>query len=139
MSAGNDRERLCGDDGKQVCGRSLNFYGLTTVIQLNQKYRGQTLFALYAHQDRIDVKRGQRVKRGDAIGAVGMTGIAIGPHIQFEIRVGANDYASTRNPMLWIAPLPERGVIAGRYADKEGNPIRGAMVDIYRIIIKLSK
>ncbi len=61
-----------------------------------------------------------------------MTGIAIGPHIQFEIRVGANDYASTRNPMLWIAPLPGRGVIAGRYADASGNLIRGAVVDLYR-------
>ncbi len=132
VSAGNDRESLCGDDGKQVCGRSLNFYGLVTAIRLDQKYRGQTLFAVYAHQDRIDMKLGQRVKRGDAIGTVGMTGIAIGPPIQFEIRVGANDYVGTRNPMLWIAPLPGRGVIAGRYTDKDGNPIRGAMVDIYR-------
>lgn len=132
VSAGNDREPLCGADGKQVCGRTLNFYGLITAIRLNEKYRGQTLFALYAHQDRIDVKVGQRVKRGDAIGTVGMTGIAIGPHIQFEIRVGANDYASTRNPMVWIASLPGRGVIAGRYNDKDGNPIRGAIVDIYR-------
>jgi len=132
VSAGNDREPLCGDDGKQVCGRTLNFYGLVTAIRLDQKYRGQTLFAVYAHQDRIDVKLGQRVKRGDSIGTVGMTGIAVGPHIQFEIRVGKNDYASTRNPMLWIAPLPGRGVLAGRYTDKAGNPIRSAIIDIYR-------
>lgn len=132
VSAGNDREPLCGANGRQVCGRFLNFYGLVTVIRLDQKYRGQTWFALYGHQDRIDVQVGQRVKRGDAIGAVGMTGIAIGPHIQFEIRVGANDYASTRNPMLWIAPLPGRGVLAGRYRDADGDPIRGTLIDIYR-------
>lgn len=140
VSAGDDRQPLCGANGKQVCGRFLNFYGLVTVIRLDQTlrlrsgqaYRGQTLFALYGHQDRVDVQAGQRVKRGDAIGTVGMTGIAIGPHIQFEIRVGANDYASTRNPMLWIAPLPGRGVLAGRYANENGNPIRSAVVDIYR-------
>jgi len=132
VTAGDDRQPLCGANGKQVCGRFLNFYGFVTVIQLDQSYRGQTLYALYGHMDRIDVPVGQRVKRGDPIGAVGMTGIAIGPHIQFEIRVGANDYASTRNPMLWIAPLAGRGVLAGRYADASGNLIRGAVVDIYR-------
>lgn len=132
VSAGDDRQPLCGANGKQVCGRFLNFYGLATVLRLDQKYRGQTLFALYGHQDRIDVQVGQRVKRGEAIGTIGMTGIAIGPHIQFEMRVSKNDYASTRNPMLWIVPLPGRGVLAGRYTDAVGNPIRGAIIDIYR-------
>ena len=132
VTAGDDRQPLCGNDGQTVCGRFPNFYGLVAVIRLDQTYRGQTLFALYGHMDRIDVRVGQRVQRGDPIGAVGMTGIAIGPHIQFEIRGGANDYTSTRNPMLWIAPLPGRGVLAGRYADANGDPIRGAIVDIYR-------
>ncbi len=132
VSAGDDRKPICGNQGLTVCGRFLNFYGLVTVIRLDQKYRGQTLFALYGHQDRMDVQVGQRVKRGDAIGTVGITGVAIGPHTQFEIRIGANDYASTRNPMLWIAPLPGRGVLAGRYTDVEGNPMRGAVIDIYR-------
>ncbi len=132
VTAGDDRQPLCGDKGQTICGRFLNFYGLVTVIQLDQAYRGQTLFALSGHMDRIDVQVGQRVQRGDPIGAVGMTGIAIGPHIQFEIRVGVNDYASTRNPMLWIAPLPGRGVLAGRYTNPEGNLIRSAVVDIYR-------
>lgn len=132
VTAGDDRQPLCGKQWQTVCGRFPNFYGLVAVIQLEQSYRGQTLFALYGHTDRIDVQVGQRVKRGDPIGAVGMTGIAIGPHIQFEIRVGANDYASTRNPMLWIAPLPGRGVLAGRYTDPEGNLMRGVVIDIYR-------
>lgn len=132
VTAGDDRQPLCGNNGQTVCGRFLNFYGLVAVIRLDQTYGGQTLFALYGHMDRIDVRVGQRVQRGDPIGAVGMTGIALGPHIQFEIRASANDYASTRNPMLWIAPLPGRGMLAGRYADQDGNLIRGAVVDIYR-------
>ena len=132
VSAGDDRQPLCGAKGQTVCGRFLNFYGLVAVMRLDQSYRGQTLYALYGHLSRIDVQFGQRVKRGDLIGAVGMTGIAIGPHIQFEIRSGTNDYASTRNPMLWIAPLPGRGVLAGRYIDATGNPIDGAIVDVYR-------
>lgn len=132
VSAGDDRQPLCGDKGQTACGRFLNFYGLVTVIRLNATYRGQTLYALYGHQSRLDVEVGRRVRAGDRIGAVGMTGIAIGPHIQFEIRLGANDYASTRNPMLWIKPLAGRGVLAGRYVDKNGKLITGAIVDVYR-------
>ena len=132
VSAGDDRQPLCGEKGQTICGRFRNFYGLVAVVRLDQTYRGQTLFALYGHMDRIDVQIGQRVQRGDPIGTVGMTGIALGPHIQFEIRVGTNDYASTRNPMLWIAPLPGRGVLAGRYTDQDGKLIRDAIIDIYR-------
>ncbi len=132
VSAGDDREPLCGDKGQTVCGRFLNFYGLVAVIHLDQTFRGQSLYALYGHMSRINVQLGQRVKRGDLVGAVGMSGIAIGPHIQFEIRSGANDYASTRNPMLWIAPLQGRGMLAGRYTDHTGNPVVGAIVDVYR-------
>ena len=132
VTAGDDRQPLCGEKGQTICGRFRNFYGLVAVVRLDQTYRGQTLFALYGHMDRIDVQIGQRVQRGDPIGTVGMTGIALGPHIQFEIRVGTNDYASTRNPMLWIAPLPGRGVLAGRYTDQDGKLIRDAIIDIYR-------
>lgn len=132
VTAGDDRQPLCGPQGQSTCGRFLNFYGLVAVIRLNQSYRGQTLYALYGHMSRLAVQVGQQVKRGDSIGAVGMTGIAIGPHIQFEIRSGANNYASTRNPMLWITPLPGRGVLAGRYSDASGKPIAGAIIDVYR-------
>lgn len=132
VSAGDDRQPLCGDAGQSICGRFLNFYGLVAVIRLNQTYQGRTLFALYGHMSRIDVQLGQQVKRGDPIGAVGTTGIAIGPHIQFEIRSGTNSYASTRNPMLWIEPLSGRGMLAGRYVDTAGKPVNGAIVDVYR-------
>ena len=39
----------------------------------------------YAHLSRIDVKRGQKVKQKDIIGAVGSTGMSTGPHLHYEL------------------------------------------------------
>jgi murein DD-endopeptidase MepM/ murein hydrolase activator NlpD len=42
----------------------------------------------YCHLSQIFVGVGQDVQRGQAIGAVGMTGDATGPHLHFEVRIG---------------------------------------------------
>ncbi|MCL4822284.1 MAG: M23 family metallopeptidase [Vicinamibacteria bacterium] len=50
---------------------------------------------LYGHLSRIDVRRGARVTQGDRIGAVGSTGLATGPHLDYRMkRSGA-----------WVNPL----------------------------------
>jgi murein DD-endopeptidase MepM/ murein hydrolase activator NlpD len=41
----------------------------------------------YCHLSQIFVGVGQDVQRGQAIGAVGMTGDATGPHLHFEVRI----------------------------------------------------
>ncbi|MFD0976590.1 M23 family metallopeptidase [Salinimicrobium gaetbulicola] len=41
--------------------------------------------SLYAHLYKYNVKRGQRVKRGDLIGFVGSTGRSQAPHLHYEI------------------------------------------------------
>ncbi len=135
VTAGSDEQPLCGDNGKSPCGRGLmpgGFYGKTVVIQLAAPYNGQRVFALYGHMNEISVSVGDQVKPGDVLGKIGMTGIAEGPHVHFEIRLGTNDYAHTRNPILWMTPLAGRGALAGRYADSQGNLVRGALVDIFR-------
>jgi murein DD-endopeptidase MepM/ murein hydrolase activator NlpD len=40
---------------------------------------------LYGHLSRIHVRVGQRVSQGDVIGAVGMTGLATGPHLDYRM------------------------------------------------------
>jgi murein DD-endopeptidase MepM/ murein hydrolase activator NlpD len=57
-------------------------YGNTIIID----HGGQTS-SLYGHCSQIFVSENQDVQRGQAIGAVGATGDATGPHLHFEIRI----------------------------------------------------
>lgn len=46
------------------------------------------LYSLYYHLDSITVEEGEHVRAGDTLGEVGMTGLATGPHLHWEIRLG---------------------------------------------------
>jgi murein DD-endopeptidase MepM/ murein hydrolase activator NlpD len=129
--AGSDSQPYCGVDGKQVCGEALNFYGNMVVVKLDQTFSGQAIFTLCGHMDTVGVVVGQHVHAGEKIGTVGDTGIALGPHCHFEVRLGVNDYAHTRNPILWMRPLPGAGSVAGIVQDHNGNPLRGINVFLY--------
>jgi murein DD-endopeptidase MepM/ murein hydrolase activator NlpD len=50
---------------------------------------GRNVRTLYAHLERLAVSVGQRVAAGQAIGLVGSTGRSTGPHLHFEVHLGA--------------------------------------------------
>lgn len=58
-----------------------NGYGKLIVIE-----HAKDFSTYYGHLSRIDVNKGQQVKKGDNIGAVGSTGKSTGPHLHFEVR-----------------------------------------------------
>ncbi|WP_061213072.1 peptidoglycan DD-metalloendopeptidase family protein [Syntrophomonas wolfei] len=58
-------------------------YGQTIILE-----HGDGKKTVYAHLEKIYVKKGQEVKRGKIIGTVGTSGRTTGPHLHFEIRAG---------------------------------------------------
>jgi len=68
--------------GRVTFARSgLHFEGGLVLID-----HGQGLITAYLHQSRIDVVAGQELRRGEALGRVGMTGRATGPHLCWRMK-----------------------------------------------------
>jgi len=67
-------------DGKvEKSGRKRGL-GKRIIINHNNGYK-----TVYAHLGNIDINKGNKVKRGDKIGTVGMTGKTLIPHLHYEI------------------------------------------------------
>lgn len=79
-----------------------------------------TLQTAYAHMSRFNpsVTRGSRVRQGQVIGYVGMSGVATGPHLHYETLVNN----------VQVSPLSIANM-------NTGEPLRGANLDHLRGII----
>ncbi len=107
-------------------------YGKAIVIEHSFKYRGEALYTLYAHLDEILVQAGESVQVGQKIGLMGTTGKTTGPHLHFEVRIGKNEYFSTRNPDLWLSPPIGWGILVGQILTYEGRLREQQIMYLYR-------
>jgi len=71
---------LAAAGGKVIFSGRKGGYGKVIKIQHKDNY-----VTLYAHQSRLKVKKGQKVKQGQIIGYVGSTGRSTGPHLHFGL------------------------------------------------------
>lgn len=53
---------------------------------------GHGLQTAYSHCDRIAVKEGENVRKGEVVAVVGSTGVSTGPHVHFELLVNGTYY-----------------------------------------------
>ncbi|GIK59037.1 MAG: hypothetical protein BroJett015_47000 [Chloroflexota bacterium] len=133
LAAASGTVVVAGNDAATAYGPHTNFYGNLVVIQHDFLYNGQAVFTLYGHLNRPLVQVGQQVSAGDVIGLSGATGVADGPHMHFEVRLGQNSYEATHNPLLWLWPFPDRGTVVGRVTFPNGALAYEAPVRVERI------
>jgi hypothetical protein len=117
-----------GDDRKTFHGPYSYFYGNLVIVKHDLPGVSEPLYTLYGHLSKILVEIGDSVRAGQEIGEVGMSGVATGSHLHFEVRWGENDYKYSINPEVWLAPLADpdgrlTGALAGRIVDMQGNAL----------------
>ncbi len=124
---------VAGDDGQVAYGPQTNFYGNLVILELAGAADSVPIYALYGHLSVVDVSVGQVVAAGEALGLSGASGVADGPHVHLEARVGENSYGATRNPLLWLRPLGNTGVVVGRVAGSNAELLHEVPVVLRRI------
>lgn len=95
-------------------------YGIAVVIRHAFSFEGKTLYTVYGHFSEALVSAGQKVRAGDPIGLVGLTGNTTGPHLHLEVRIHENGEYKIQNPELWLVPPVDHGVLAGQIKGNNG-------------------
>jgi murein DD-endopeptidase MepM/ murein hydrolase activator NlpD len=98
-AAGSGTPIMAAGEGRISFAGWKNGYGRTVIVDHGRGYT-----TLYGHMSRFGkAKTGARVRQGETIGFVGMSGLASGPHLHYEFRING----SHRDPLKVTLPKPE--------------------------------
>lgn len=80
----------------------LDGMGLGHYLVIRHKYG---FYTRYGHMNKIIVKKGQEVRRGEVIGYMGNSGLSTGPHLHYEVRIGTHvvdplQFLSIKSPLI---------------------------------------
>lgn len=89
---------LAAGDGEVVIAKYSGSAGNFIAIRHGRQYTTR-----YMHLDKIQVKPGQQVRKGDQIGLSGNTGRSTGPHLHYELHIDGKPV----NPLTASLPLAE--------------------------------
>ena len=95
--------------------------GVVTLAETDMYFEGGLVFidhghwleSSFLHMSRIDVEPGQRVEKGDIIGAIGSTGRSTGPHLHW----GMKWKGRMIDPQLLVGDMPAEDEIAQNAGD----------------------
>lgn len=121
---------FAGADAAERYGWRCDWYGQLVVLELDERWNDQPVYALYGHVRGLRVAAGQQVRAGEPLAEIGAGGVATVPHLHLEIRLGRNEYDATRNPVLWLGPDESSGIIAGRLLDPGGRAWEGVRLTL---------
>lgn len=100
ISAPKGTPILAAADGVVAFSGRNGDYGLVVEID-----HGYGYITRYAHASELEVRTGQRVKRGDVIAAVGSTGLSVAPHLHYEVIV--NGRAQNPRQFMLTGAIPD--------------------------------
>ena len=69
--------------------------GLGRTVEIRHGYSYRTIFG---HNEKLSVKKGDRVERGDMIAQLGSSGRSTGPHLHYEVKLDSK----TQNPYTYV-------------------------------------
>lgn len=83
IAASRGEPIVASNSGQVVLASNFYFSGKMVIID-----HGLGLFTAYHHLDKILVRRGQRVRKGEIIGLAGSSGLSTGSHLHWSARIG---------------------------------------------------
>lgn len=69
-------------DGKVIKAKRNLYTGYGNEVEIDHGFGYVTK---YAHLNEFDIRKGQKIKRGQKIGEVGNTGLSVAPHLHYEV------------------------------------------------------